>query len=421
MRIKNKILVLGIGQSNFLNQLYGEILKEDNNFEIDIDGYSNLSKITESNTSSIYSKHFNFNKTKVSKFKLYLIFINFFFTSFSFKIVFFELSQQTKLKKIKDLLIQFALAKETVKKHILPQNYDILHFHFCTPKNLIYLNFLPKNQKTICSFWGSDLLRITSASNVFYVEKALRKATKVTIQTKDLAEMLYCKYGRFLYDKTETLLFTLNREIFDAIDLLKDDSDAIAKFKQNLNIPLDKIIISVGHNAFSENNHIAILNQLKKLSEIDKNKIAVIFPLGYGRNERYISELEMLVDEIKDFKIIKLHEFFNPRQTALLRLITDLMIQMPISDALSGAMTEVLYAGNKVIVGSWLPYGILSRNGLPLEVIENFNELPKKVSEILENDLSLKSYQNASIIKSFMFPEATTPKWIELFNNLKNE
>lgn len=59
------------------------------------------------------------------------------------------------------------------------------------------------------------------------------------------------------------------------------------------------------------------------------------------------------------------------------------MIHVRIRDALSGMMTEVLYTGNTLIAGGWLPFVILRRNQIYFEEFEKFENLPSKLVQIM--------------------------------------
>jgi glycosyltransferase involved in cell wall biosynthesis len=419
MNGKKKILVLGIGQSNFLNQLYGDVLLKDNQFSVDVDKFYDVSKGQVANDSPFQTK-FNFDDVPVSTLQKIAHFFAFSLKSFFWEILFFELSQKMHPKLIFQVLQNYARANYIVKKRMLPQKHHLYHFHYCTPEHLRYIHFLPKNTNIICSFWGSDLMRITGVSNVYYVSKALRKATKITIQSEELAQILLFKYGREFESKIVINQFTINTDIYHHIDRLLPNTEAINAFKTKHSIPTDKIIIAVSHNAFSANNHFKILDSLASLEPKYKDQCSFILPLGYGGNEQYINEIKTYCDQHSELQTQILTDFFDPENTALLRLSTDLMIQMPISDALSGAMTEVLYTGNTVISASWLPYGVLKNNQLPLIEAFNFEQLPRLVADFCAHRQEVKktNQNNATKIKSFLFPDTTSKQWISLFNSM---
>ena len=411
---KNKILVLGIGQSNFLNQLYENLVIANSSFVIDIDGYRDISK--GKNVSFQYNNYFDFKNVRIRKIALLRSAFQLLLRDIFWKIVFFEMTQGLTFKKFIDLIKDYSRIKYVAENLINSKSYQVFHFHFCTPENLKYLYFLSKNAKSICSFWGSDLLRMTGVANVFYVELALQKASVITVQTRELAEILFCKYGRCFTKKTQCLPFTISTKIYDSIDQYKSEYKIVEGFKVKYNIPIDKKVIAISHNAFKENNHIEVLEELRKLPDFIKKEIIIVLPLSYGGNDKYIEELKSIT--IEDIKIVLILDYLDSEETALLRLSTDIMIQMPISDALSGTMTEVLYAGNKVIAGSWLPYGLLRRNGIVFFEINSFSDLVPAIIGVLS---STQTNNNDLIIKSLLFPNTTTPLWNNLFKNLLDD
>src|SRR5690606_19796040 len=116
-------------------------------------------------------------------------------------------------------------------------------FHFCTKNTLKFIHYLPKRSKTICSFWGSDLYRINDPYNLFYVKKALRKTTKITIQTPEMVTDLGRKYGAFLLDKVVFAQFALETKIYNYIDLFEKDIGALMEFKNTHQIPVDNVVL----------------------------------------------------------------------------------------------------------------------------------------------------------------------------------
>lgn len=416
MSEKIKVLILGNSQSNFLNQLYSQIKKRDNSFDFFVNNYWDLSKGEVNFLTLPYNSFFDFKNQPISKWKHLKSFVQFSCTRFFWKIIFFEISQNSNLRKIKDIILDFSKAKYRAKEYIDPLQMDLIHFHFCVPQNLQEIFFINPKTKIICSFWGSDLLRFTGVSNVFYVGRALKRANSITIQTLELAEILYSKYGRNFKMKTEILRFNLGIEILEEIDLNRGNEKLINQFKERYKIPLDKTQISLGHNSFSENNHLLMIDEIRKLPKKISDNLVFVLHLGYGGEINYIKKLIELALHEQNIELIVINQFFDAKEIALLRLSTELFIHMPTTDALSAAMTEVLYAGNIVITGAWLPYGILKRNGIFFYEIEEFYELKPMLISILKNSSALKKYHNRELIRNFLLPGVTTPKWIQLFN-----
>lgn len=419
---KIKILVLGIGQSNFLDQLYGGVAKETDRFKFSIDGYHDFSKGI-NKSSRIYSNHYDFKTISISKTQRRLSLLKFAKKKLFYEVLFFEISQKSSYKKIKKLLFNLAVTKHRVDKINISDNFNIYHFHFCTPNNLMMIYFLPKEANIICSFWGSDLMRSTGVSNVFYVQKALSKAKQITVQTPEMAEMLYCKYGRKFTSKTTNLRFTIDENIYREIDIMGNDEDELSGFRNKYSIPSNKTIIAIGHNAFEENNHLQIIQALADLPDTILEQCVFLLHLSYGGNKKYIDKLIHLVQAQERMSFIFIHDFLGSREIALLRNCVNILIQMPISDALSGAMTEVLYAGNQVIAGGWLPYGFFRRSKIDFFEVDNFSQIPLLLTSILQNRKNeametARSQKNKENIRRNFFPSQTTPEWIKLFETV---
>lgn len=422
---KTNVLVLGIGQSNFLNALYGEIVKRDDTFNFDIDVLNHLPNDNHNETNAVFTENLNFDKhlNELSWGKKNWIFCKAMMRSFFREIFLFELSQKKTVKKALQYCKRLALKEYIYQTQIKPKKYDVLHFHFCTRVNLEYLYFIKNDSKVVCSFWGSDLWRASNRRDNYYVSKALENAKVITVQTPEMALALKAKYGIHLSEKVKDLRFTISTSIYEAINVYRNDTEALNEFKQKHQFHAEKHLVVLGHNAHKENNHIQMIEALQLLPVNYKNKIIFILHLSYGRKEAYIEALGKVIEQASDLEFRILNEFMNPEETSKFRLVTDVMIHAPISDALSGTMTEVLYAGNKVIAGGWLPFGMLRRNKIQYEEFERFENLPLKLVEILENSESevFKNQDNKKHIEDFLFPDRTSMEWIELFKNLKNE
>jgi glycosyltransferase involved in cell wall biosynthesis len=419
-RTKIKVLVLGIGQSNFLNQLYGEILKINTNFSFHIDNSTHLPNDNYNETNNVFKENLDFAQyyNKIPKWKKLFVFLQSCKKKFYKEAFLFELNQKRTIRKAIKRCQEYALKEYIYKNYIKTKKFDLIHFHFCTFYNLEYLHFVEKEAKVICSFWGSDLYRMGNVYNDYYVGKALNKATLITVQSPEMALVIKAKYGMHLSDKIRDVRFTISTEIYNEINLNRSNKKLLAEFREKYKIK--NYLVALGHNAFKENNHLKMIKVLHKLPEEYKNNISFLMHLGYGGEPKYLKELKNAILENNSLDIIIIDDFLSPQEISKLRLITNVMIQAPESDALSGAMVEVLYAGNNVIAGAWLPYGILRRNNIHFEEIDKFEELPLKLIKTLENlqhnlNTGIVNMQN---IETFLFPERTSDDWINLFNSI---
>lgn len=413
-----KILILGIGQSNFLDQLYGGVRGSGIHFRFSLANYRDISKTSQDFNRDIYDENLQLGTYKPGFFALCGAMLSFSFTAFFWQIFHLERSQQKSLRQILTELRRYAVGRYVVRRILLPRGFDVYHFHFCTPENLVYMQFLPPSARTICSFWGSDLMRLTGPANIFYVSRALHRASAITIQTQELAQMVFAKYGQSLRGKVETLLFTAHPDLYDKMDELthkQSKSEFCARHHLN---PEHRIAV-IGHNGYEGNNHLRILEVLEKLpSEILANTIFLL-PIGYGGSPAYLRKIEAAVARSTTVRYLLVRDFLGPEETALFRKAADVYVHAPISDALSGTLTEFLYAGTPVIAGAWLPYKILSAHHIAFSEINSFDELPERLTQVLES-AEPRDGGNVSKLRSFLLPDKTNPAWTTLFNKVAN-
>lgn len=413
-----KILILGIGQSNFLDQLYGGVRSLSENFSFTLANYRDITSTSSGFNKDIYERNLQLGTYKPGFFVLCWAMLSFSFTAFFWQIFHIERSQQKSVRQILTELRRYAVARYVVSRILLPQGFDVYHFHFCTPENLVYMQFLPPSARTICSFWGSDLMRMTGAANVFYVSRALHRASAITIQTQELAQMIYSKYGQSLRGKVDTLLFTAHPGLYDKMDKWTHE-DAKIEFCARYRLNPSHRIAVIGHNGFEGNNHLRVIEVLDRLPARILNETTFVLPIGYGGNPAYIAKIEAEVARKTQVQFLLLRDFLNPDDTAIFRKAADVYVHVLISDALSGTLTEFLYAGTPAIAGAWLPYKILSAHGVVFPEIQNFDELPGKLTQIIESD-GPRDSENAPKLRSFLLPDKTNPAWTALFNKVAN-
>lgn len=416
-----KILALGIGQNNFLTQLYGGIKDQDNSIHFSVNNHYPPSEDFEYYNLDIFDHIYQSNKYIYSKKELFFGAFKVLFYTLFWKFLFYEVRTNKKIK-LKSYFIKQVLDFLFCEKIIKKQNYDICQFHYCTSHNLELMKYIPKKVKIICSFWGADLYHHNDIDNVKKVSIYLKRANIVTTHTPKMGELLIKKFGNNLQAKLSFLLFTQSKEIYNYIDKYKTDKEQQQNFKKKLGINQNNIVITVSYRASKFANHLYILPELEKLPSALKKKITVVVPLTYGRDETYIQEVEDHLRSMSIQNIVSIHDYLSQKEIALLRLITDIQIQMIATDALSASVTELMYTGNCLIAADWLPYNIFKDKGLQFGTVNDFDGLPQKLTFLIEN---LEEYKkqctgNKSKIENNFFPEHTSQKWRELFYEVTN-
>ncbi|MEO5777857.1 MAG: hypothetical protein ABIQ27_13210 [Flavobacterium sp.] len=414
--MSKKILVLGIGQNNFLSFLYSKLKSFDNTFIISAPFARELNKDVK-NDSWMYDNNLVSNKPSFLSIlqSFFLILID----KHTYQTFFFILLVEKKFKKS----VHFLYAQIKAKAFFLTNNnfndFDVFHFHFLQYSYLRELFLIPKDKKIVCTFWGSDLLRTSDILNFYFVKKALSRANIITCQSLELKEIILSKYGRHLSDKIRIVVFPVDEKIYNDIDSARDNKDLISDFKIKYGYSSSKRNILIGHNGSVFNNHLKIIEAFNSIHH--KSEVHLIVNLNYALdNDNRLSYKNKLVKQLEQTGIsfTLLETFFSKEELAISRLASDIFIHMPISDALSGTMTEMLYANNVVITGSWLPYKTFKTMGLYYHEADDFESLSDKIDELnsgFDNE-KLKAFGNKKAIKEYFFSDKIIENWATILN-----
>ena len=411
-----RIIVLGVGQNNFLSFLYAKLKRHDPEFVITAPFYRDLNKGVSDETWMYENAQVNNGTSIVSLLKsgfLNLVSLHFYQT------LLFILFVEKKLKKA----AHFAKSQVQAEAFFIQNNnfaeFDTFHFHYMQYSYLRELFLVPKNKKIVCSFWGSDLLRTSDIMNFYFVKKALQKATIITCQSIELREIILSKFGRNLLDKVYIAKFPLDEKIYQEIDINSTEIEILQSFKLRYGYAIDKINILIGHNGSKSNNHLKIIDALGNL--MNKNRLHLIVNLNYAISAKekpaYKAQLNVALQKLGCSYVI-LEHFFPKDELALSRLATDAFIHLPISDALSGTMTEMLYASNIVFTGSWLPYKTFRNIGVVYNEVDDFSSLTEKVDLFVNNYAAEKEAVrgNKQLIKEFFFNKDVIYTWSQILN-----
>jgi hypothetical protein len=299
------------------------------------------------------------------------------------------------------------------------EHYELYHFHFCTAECLRLMDAVPSTAKLICSFWGSDLLRTHGVYEYVNQSRALERADAITVQSLEMREIVLSKFGRHLLPKVHCVRFPLNGKFYELIDVMLNQPERVDAFRRELGVPEDRVLVTVGHNGNPANNQLPIIEALSRLSASEKAAAVWVFPMKYLNNESHIRAVEKAATAAGlEFRLMT--HYLDWPELAAFRIATDVLIHLPISDALSGTVQEVIYAGNCVIAGAWLPYSPFRKVRLPLVTVEDFAEVPSCISQTLLRLGTLKreATEARQRIRDHFFAEAAVPPWVEIYRRL---
>jgi len=295
------------------------------------------------------------------------------------------------------------------------RGYDLYHWHCFLPDYLPVLDFLPSPANLIVTLWGSDVYRSHGVAEYTRQWKAARRASRVTMATPELADLFLSKFGRDLENKLRIISY--GSDVVGLIDRFRGERDS---FLRRIGVAPERITILVGHNASPGNQQESMFRAIAKVPEHQRSLIALLIPMTYtgstSPHERQIRECA----ENCGVPFRVLDQRLSLDDVARLRIATDIMIHVPISDQFSGAMCESLVAGAVLITGAWLPYRRLRESGVCFHEVLRVEDISAKLTDILVRFEAerLRTRNNAEIVKGLVGWQSIVPQWTKAYDEL---
>ncbi len=380
-----KILILGNINSMFILN-YAKELKAKMNCEVDI--FTAPIQLQEKEYAKQFIKYFD-NIYEISKYNNGII------------------NHIPKIRRILQI-------KSTANQIDNLGNYDICHIHYLEYiYGLIASQIVKKSKKLVISVWGSDFYR-----SPWWGKKIqhciIKYAHKITFSNKETLEE-FDKYFKVNNDKYQVIrLGSAPLKILKNIENISKE-----KCKASFNIPINTLVVTCGYNASVAHQHISIIKSIENIKYKLPANILFIFPFTYGFNREYFLKVKDLLDKSNlNYKILT--NFLSDYKVAQLRKASDIMINLPISDQLSGSMQESLYTGNIVIAGDWLPYKILEEKGIFTLKVSSVGEVGEKLLYSVNNLRKLKESRkgNSQIIWNISSWDKNINDWIQMYLEL---
>jgi glycosyltransferase involved in cell wall biosynthesis len=313
-----------------------------------------------------------------------------------------------KLKTLKRL----ALLKEIIRR----TDAQVIHFHYV---RWFYAYLSPtirqSDKKFIATVYGSDYYRIGTLKRRLQASffKVVDRVTFTNEQTmSDVASQV-----SDMIRKSDITRFGLAP--FETIDAYRHLTRR--EMLEILGIKNKPYIVVCGYNANPGQQHLKLIDALDRLSKEVRDQILFLFPMGYGGDKNYIRTVRTRLNDSRLDGVV-LERFAQGKQLAALRLLPDMMINMLITDQLSGSMQEYLYAGKCVLAGSWLPYKTLERKGVTFIKVSSFEQLPDKVAETLAHMKRCQyvAQANKQAIGKLSSWEEVLPMWLDVYRKVED-
>ena len=404
-----KLLVLGTNQLNYPKFLYTGLRKISHEFRVTLGvraSGSDLNFFDSTMSSELNVRSILAGALSVGAKRIF------------WQLLFFILLIEGKFRKTIHFVLEWILANAFVRYNDDFKSIDVVHFHFIQYSYIRHLFFVPKSKRIVCSFWGSDLLRTHDTFNHLIVKKALEKSDVITVQSMEMQQILLAKFGRHLNPKVRILKFVLNQDVFEAIDTLT--THEVNEFMVRWNLDPKLNVILLGNSASRYNNHLDMIRSIKELS--NHLSVQLVIPFNYGmeleERMRYRKELEYSLLDTK-CPYVFIDEYLNARQLACLRRVTNVMVHLPESDALSGAATEAMYAGSSLITAAWLPYSPFKNSGLIYRSIDAFDQLRNEIMTLINTPIADSAKRdNRRIVQEVFLSDSVAEQWLTLFKDL---
>ncbi len=422
--MKKNILVTGIGQTNYLFQLYGNIvpkLQQFNFNSVNLKGFENQDIKNEAEQIFNLNYQYNYDSIPISKILkgFFMLISNPYFWK-DHSIMFVELGWkyfEESLFLTKKHLHAYYFARfidQTTKSYII-------HHHFLNHKQGLFLKYLTKNYKIIETYWGSDLFRIANWQDHEIQNEILPLGDIITVATPEMKFGVLSRFGDGFSEKIRIIRFIHEEKFYEQANHFLKFNSWQKDFKIELNIPENKIIILYGHNAFKENNHVKFIEVLKKLPPEIISKFHIIFPLTYGNPKNdHIEWIKENTSEI-DTEFTFIEKFMDWEMLAKIKIISDVYIHAPTTDGLSAYLTEYFYTNNLAIVGDWLPYKTFTDMEIKYLEFEDFSALKDILINLpfhIETFKNIKNKNKEIVIDKFSV-DKTAVKWENIFKEIE--
>lgn len=392
------ILAVGKTQSNFLINLYDGLKKGNPAVKVYIEELEHLGDTHIKSTALLLK---NIQIKKLSGFQKWGNYISFLSNKRLWQLLSLEVKNRGlryATRSLKPYYTLFLKAKAYDDLEV-----DCIHCHFASLAHLKKIVFI-RRTPVIVSFWGSDLLRQKDPHIDAFKKVCLQNTTALTIQNETLKRELEKRFNTAVKNKIHVVKFLQNAFYITSFK-------EIGLKRTPIN---DKVNIMVGHNGYKENNHIPILDQLRNIE--DPERFCIHLFLTYGLDTGYEKELFAYLSEYPiQYELYKTYSVGE--DLVALRSRMDVLIYAPVSDAMSGTVTEALYSGCKVIAGKWLPYEVYHKTDAPMYFFENFDELPDLIPQVVKD--TPKDIKDIHVSLDAVFGDkVNVKKWLELFNTV---
>jgi hypothetical protein len=290
--------------------------------------------------------------------------------------------------------------------------FDLLHLNYLDVSLLPLIDLIPASVPVVLSVWGSDLMD-TAGVETYAAHLAIcERADVITVRSLALREIFLSKFGRQFLPKMRLAAFA--SDLCSAIDRISKES-ASAAFRARHGIHPSRQIVCVGHSGCHRDRHDEILAAIEGLDSDIRHKITVVLPMTYGVEQDHLRKVREAVSASRlDIRVLT--DYLSVDEVAELRRACDVLVCLPEQDALSGAMSETLYAGNAVITGAWLPYMEYWDDGVDVFRVKHIEDVPAMLRRALAEFNPARGALNGPKIRRLIDYDFVLDGWFRAYD-----
>ena len=301
--------------------------------------------------------------------------------------------------------------KETLLKKIVnDRKYDLAVIHYMPSDSQRLISICHAAGVKVLLFpWGSEVLRVTPKLSR-KLKNAFETSDFIRGDNEQFKQSLIKKYPTI--NSTHFVPLTYASPGISMIDSLKNRLTK-EEMANALNLPKDRYYIICGYNAGKGQQHKAIIERIAKIQKFLPDNYLLLFPVTSGQKYGIKSiEIKSWCDSF-GLRHLCLNSYLTDYQMACLHLISDLFIHVQVTDLANSFIMESVYAGTKVINGSWLHYSDLERYGKPYYTCDSLDDLPDIIIDAINDKKGMSVSEH---LQSF-FQQNTWPfvskQWVD--------
>jgi glycosyltransferase involved in cell wall biosynthesis len=309
-----------------------------------------------------------------------------------------------------------AFRKTIIRKYI--QKDDIVDMQWCGYYYAKYLKCIKKrNDKIVATPFGSDVLRATDKER--NIQKIIFESAKLIVLSINWTDQ-FISYFPFTENKIRNNQFGSKR--YDLIMETWSEANKL-EFRKKYQIKDNKIVVTVGYSANPVQQHLLFLEMLKDVDLEICKKLFLVFPLTYGINKEtdYYQTLKKSI-YASGIDYILFEKRMSDYELCESRIISDIMVNLQVTDTQASSIKEAFAARNIVLVGDWLPYKFYEDLGVFL-IRSDLKNFKSNFIGLIEGINTYKNLTNSNldVVSSFASWERIIPKFINVYKELNND